>query len=281
MGYPYDLHELQPEGWPRVSEIPARRRIVPDQIAALAADYRGIIAMEATGCEAPLLELDALGFPVVVANRESDVELTATCVDHAGMMRQAVLLLAALGHTRLVLLRRETNMQYYVHAMAGFWKGVEECGLSRETCSVFMCSITSSDLAFGGYDAMREMLAQSPPPTGVICTRDYLAGGVCRAVTEAGLELGRDVSVIGYDNLSWHEDPPVLTTFSEPCHEMGAKAVELLVDRMMNGWRPPTQHAIPAPLIIRGSVGPPAVRGPDAQARPHVALAFTDYPPRR
>jgi DNA-binding LacI/PurR family transcriptional regulator len=106
------------------------------------------------------------------------------------------------------------------------------------------------------YVASRGFFTREAVPTAVVAARDMLAQGVCHAIEEAGFQVGYDISVIGFDNVSWGEGQNFLTTFAEPCYEMGRLAVEMLFDRLYNGWRPPERRVLEAPLVLRRSVGP-------------------------
>lgn len=109
-------------------------------------------------------------------------------------------------------------------------------------------------------DAVAALLG-SARPTALICFNDHLAMGAYQALADAGLRIPQDVSVIGFDDVplaSWLR--PELTTIALPHHELGARAVELLVD-VVEGRRPPQGDPpvlrLPMPVVRRGSVGPP------------------------
>ena len=77
---------------------------------------------------------------------------------------------------------------------------------------------------------MRALLAERDPPTAVLCATDRLAVGALHAVSHAGLRAGRDISLIGYDDLPMAgcTDPP-LTTIEQPIARAGARMVAMLV----------------------------------------------------
>ncbi|MEX2540186.1 MAG: LacI family DNA-binding transcriptional regulator [Trueperaceae bacterium] len=86
----------------------------------------------------------------------------------------------------------------------------------------------------------------------VIATCDELALGVLRQLGENGQSLGRDVSVIGFDDQS-AAGPNELTTVAQPIEEMGAAAAELLVAALAGGLERIEQVAFPPRLVIRRS----------------------------
>jgi DNA-binding LacI/PurR family transcriptional regulator len=112
--------------------------------------------------------------------------------------------------------------------------------------------------------AARKLLKGKHRPTAIVAGRDLHAEGICRLAGELGLVIGRDLSVVGFDDVSWTQEVPFLTTFREPCYELGAVAADMLIDRMTGGWRAPEQREIPAPLILRRSAGTPPDGPPDA-----------------
>jgi LacI family transcriptional regulator len=90
-------------------------------------------------------------------------------------------------------------------------------------------------------------------PTAVFCFSDRLAMGAYEAIKAAGLQVGRDISVVGFDNddLAQNMDPP-LTTVILPHEEMARWAVARLLER--GGPLQPARIKIDCTLVARGSV---------------------------
>ncbi|NKE58711.1 substrate-binding domain-containing protein [Lentzea sp. PSKA42] len=111
-----------------------------------------------------------------------------------------------------------------------------------------------------GYEATAELL-RSHRPKALVCFNDRLAFGAYQALAEAGLSVPGDVSVIGFDDhpiASWMR--PRLTTIALPHHELGARAVAVLVEmleRRGRDVRPPMIHRVPMPVREGGSVARP------------------------
>ncbi|MEM7193364.1 MAG: LacI family DNA-binding transcriptional regulator [Pseudomonadota bacterium] len=83
----------------------------------------------------------------------------------------------------------------------------------------------------GGKDAVTAILSASKNYSAALCFSDVLALGVYFALSERGINVPQDMSVMGFDNLDWsaHVVPP-LTTINLPAEEMGRKVVEQLVN---------------------------------------------------
>lgn len=93
-----------------------------------------------------------------------------------------------------------------------------------------------SDFQFhGGFTAMQRLLALPKPPDAVFAGNDAMAVGIYLAIHQAGLKVGRDIAVIGYDNieLAAYLCPP-LTTIQQPKDKLGQSAVDLLLNRIAN-----------------------------------------------
>ncbi len=88
----------------------------------------------------------------------------------------------------------------------------------------------------GGYQLGQDLLAIRDRPTAVILVQETLAIGLYRSLGEAGLEPGRDLSVIGFrQNPTCRFLSPSLTCFSLSLQELGIRLGEVLVDVMHRG----------------------------------------------
>ncbi len=117
-----------------------------------------------------------------------------------------------------------------VRRMDGVIDAMKKHGLYQENKIV-----TANDVLLGklesGYYAMNSILAQDRP-TGVMASSDYLAIGMKRALSEHGLKIPDDISMIGFDNIDISRfTVPSLTTVNQPREQMGALAFSLVTDR--------------------------------------------------
>jgi LacI family transcriptional regulator len=105
-----------------------------------------------------------------------------------------------------------------------------------------------------GYKAMKRLLQYEPD--AVFVTSDTMALGALHAIREARLRIPDDIAMVGFDDLppAVQAEPP-LTTVRHPIKEAGAGAVEMLIDVMNNGSKPPRRKILPTKLIVRASCG--------------------------
>jgi len=226
-----------------------------DDVARLPDKYAGAVFLEGSdpAIVDTLIDLEARRFPLVVANMETETPVSGATMDHGRVSREAVKVLASLGHKRIAFIGREPTAFFYGQSLEGFRQGMRDAGLACEPSNVIIIDATSS---LSAYLAAKKLLSRPGRPTAVVAARDLIAQGVYHAAQEAGLAVGYDLSLVGFDDCTWEEGREFLTTFHEPCYEMGMTAVDMLVERLVSGWRPPERRVLDAPFVLRRSAGP-------------------------
>ena len=231
----------------------------PPEAELLLSRFGAVLFVESCYGDGKLLrELEQRKIPVVVAKLEDetatdDLEVSATWVDHLEPIRQAVRTFVNLGHRRIGFVGRDANFGFHGKAREGYLQGLKEAGLDGSGSMIGVCEKTD---ALSGYLAALTLLSAPTVPTAIVAARDSLAEGVCRAIKESGLVVGHQVSVIGFDDTTWPEGREFLTTFGEACYEMGSAAAEMLVERIVSGWKAPERKKFDAPFILRRTAGP-------------------------
>ena len=110
----------------------------------------------------------------------------------------------------------------------------------------------------GGYTAVQRMkVLGDNAPTAYYAANDLMAVGILRAITEMGLRVPEDISIVGTNSsyLSQHTTPP-LTSVQVPYAEIGKKAVELLISQITKRTSGPASYLEDCHLVMRGSTGP-------------------------
>jgi DNA-binding LacI/PurR family transcriptional regulator len=111
--------------------------------------------------------------------------------------------------------------------------------------------------ARAGFDLGRR-LSRDPAVTAIFVANDQMALGVLRAMHEAGRNIPREVSVVGFDDVP--EAPyftPPLTTVRQDFNEMGSRCVRLLLRTMETGDPLPSDSSVHPELIVRASTTVP------------------------
>ena len=201
--------------------------------------------------------LDRRGLPFVVVdavNRPAPGTLSVGTTNFAGGYA-ATEHLIGLGHRRIAVIGGPEQLECSRARVAGYRAAMESAGLPVDRRLVRHSTFQHD----GGFRTAGELLAQSEPPTAVLAGCDEQATGVYEAVRRAGRSIPGDVSVVGFDDLSFARwTAPPLTTVRQPLHDMGVAAARILL-RIVSGERvDPVRTELPTELVIRGSTAPPA-----------------------
>lgn len=105
----------------------------------------------------------------------------------------------------------------------------------------------------GGFTAMQKLLQLPEPPTAVIASNDLTAIGALNAIHDAGFKVPRDISLVGFDDISFaHLTQPRLTTVLLSRTEIAVTAFTAL-EKLIREERDQSEYVIPAHLVLRSS----------------------------
>ncbi len=139
--------------------------------------------------------------------------------------------LVALGHRRIAHILGDPEHGAGVWRLAGYRDGLAHAGLKEDPAYMVQGRFSFES----GVAAMRQLLALPLRPTAVFAGDDDMAVGAIWAAAEAGVSIPRDISICGFDDTTiatqvW----PPLTTVHQPVREMGRRATEELLRRVLN-----------------------------------------------
>lgn len=160
-----------------------------------------------------------------------------------------------LGHRRIACLLPPGELTFAHYRRTGIERKSQELGLTPDQISVEVSDLTQSD----GYRVTQTLLDRNPSPTAIVAFNDLMALGAMSAVQDRGLQVGKDISITGFDDipLSEHSHPP-LTTVHQPVYQIGGMVTEMLIKKI-RGQAPENEQVLLQPsLIVRSSCGPPA-----------------------
>lgn len=197
---------------------------------------------------------DAGDLPIVVALEPvEDRRYAGVHIDNRRAAREAVEHLLELGHRRVAHVSGPVPEPMSVLRRAGWSDALRAAGLDAAE------PVRGDYTLAGGERAAREALRRRPRPTALFVANDEMAWGAMRAARALGLDVPKDVSIVGFDDLapSAAFDPP-LTTVSQPRAAIGRHAMRLLLDRLGGeADDPPVTLVLPTVLVVRGSTAPP------------------------
>ncbi len=196
--------------------------------------------------------LAAQAIPTVTFLRHVRGDLDHVGIRDAEATASATGFLADLGHKHIAYLGGTEMTIVRQERIAGYVNEMARRGL-REN-EVWECE----DNKLAGLDAMMELHRSHQEITAVVCNGDMVALGASLALTRMGLSPGRDVSIIGFDDI---QDAavatPPLTTMAVHPHKLGRKLARVLLDRIEEPDMPATVSEIAAKLVVRETTGAP------------------------
>lgn len=173
-------------------------------------------------------------------------------IDYVHGIRQAVQHLAAHRHERIAFISGPLILKTAVARQRAFLQAMEEIGLPIEP----KYQIEGNHTMEGGIEAMKKILTLPKPPTAVICSNDMTAIGVMRQSYEEGIDVPRDLSVIGFDDvrLSQFIIPP-LTTVKMSQTEIARLAFHALLTEVQRKVPAPSgsEYVLRTSLVLRDS----------------------------
>ncbi|WP_273505695.1 LacI family DNA-binding transcriptional regulator [Pseudomonas sp.] len=200
-------------------------------------------------------ECKMTGLPVVLLNRKNDDETVSSVTSDnvAGGSIIADYLVAT------------------AHKSLAFIAGAESSSTSRDRERSFTRGLISHGYPVpmresGNYnfqdamDSARRLLSASNRPDGIFCANDLMAIAALNVATrEFGLIPGRDISIIGFDNIAMASWPIIgLTTYMQPMAQLVRRTVDVITAQLQNLATPSIQEVLPGTLIVRESARLPA-----------------------
>jgi LacI family transcriptional regulator len=231
----------------------------------------GLIAMVPDNGSGNELQQIVRRFPLVLLNPRSRIPGCSTVsIANLGGARAVVRHLLALGRLRIATIRGPRGNVDAEQRLRGYRDALRAASIAPEARLELQGDFTERS----GYECGRELLRLRPRPTAVFAANDYMAIGLLRALRDAGVEVPREISVVGFDDIAFalYLDPP-LTTVHVDAYALGERATRSLV-HFMRAPRPSrcTHFVLPTALSVRASCGAEtsgaAAAGPARRRRP-------------
>ena len=200
--------------------------------------------------------IEDMGLPAVMIGERAEIQdIDTTGTDTRVATRMALDYLWEMGHRHIAIATTEHGSERFL-------------SLRRKTHGEFLSAKglePGSGLAFsvklseeGGRDLVREVLSLPrwrEKVDSILCGNDLLAISTISAFLEEGIVPGKDISIVGMDDIpAAGHCQPGLTTIRKPRALIGTTAVELLLERLRDPGLPTRCRLYPGELVVRGSV---------------------------
>ena len=200
--------------------------------------------------------IEALGIPAArVGPVNIEVNGVVVQIDDFKATKEATEHLIQLGHKRIGFIRGSEDQATTHERFNGYCEALREANIS-----IAPELIQSGKFVFeSGLAAGEKLLSLATPPTAIFASNDDMAAGTIMAAIKRGLQLPRDLSIVGFDNSEISVRLlPHITTVHQPLRELGEVAISSLIKTMSSKNKAPEQPFIlPHKLIVRESTTAP------------------------
>ena len=187
---------------------------------------------------------------VFISENMQDLPESYVAVDNRQGTYAATEYLYSLGHRKILYFGCRAHSVTHRLRLEGYRRACEAFGIEPDVLhSPYARSSTES-----GYLLAKDYFAGEQKHTAMLCASDALAIGVMQAAFERGIRLPEQLSLMGFDNISFAALPPInLTTVDQPKQRMANAAMDMLLDQIKHPEQPASRTILPPSLVIRGS----------------------------
>ncbi|HTY57836.1 MAG TPA: LacI family DNA-binding transcriptional regulator [Bacteroidota bacterium] len=193
------------------------------------------------------------GVPVVTVDRGFDeLETNMVVIDNYAGARGAVEHLIAHGHRRIAIIQGLQDTFTSLGRLEGYRDALKNAGIPFDENLVVGRDFRKEN----GYIETKVLLKGADTPTAIFTTSDLITLGALQAISEEGLEVPRDISIVAFDDLESAEyfRCPI-TAVAQPKEALGEMAVKLLMEELRSPGRHEKKKIILKPtLVLRNSV---------------------------
>ncbi|MEW6623359.1 MAG: LacI family DNA-binding transcriptional regulator [Bacillota bacterium] len=179
--------------------------------------------------------------PVTFVNHSAELEYgyDSVIADEAHGARLACQALLERGARKIAVVTGPARNPYTKRRLAPFKKELQNANMYLDPCYLTEGHYGS---IYTGFEAMSKLLSLKEPPDGVFAFNDTLATGVIKAVLSKGLNIPKDVAVVGFDDIPLAPYlTPSLTTIGSSSFDLGKEAAEATLGPIGNPYRPPSK----------------------------------------
>jgi LacI family transcriptional regulator len=194
--------------------------------------------------------LKAHRMPTVTFLRPISPELDHVGIRNADATSAATAHLAGLGHRNIAYFGGTDMTSVRRERIDGYTRTMQSLGLGTPV------AWPSADRKEAGLQAFIELIEAHPETTAIVCNGDMVALGACLALNRLGLTPGKEISVIGFDDVEEAAVAiPPLTTMAVSPALLGRRLARVILDRIRDPDMPPTTSEVTASLTMRRTTG--------------------------
>jgi len=214
---------------------------------------RGLIFAASRAPSRLYRELAKEGIALVAVSRDlRGVAADRVTVANEEGAYDAVMHLIEQGHRRVAMINGPSALTTAHERALGYERAMRDANLPIADGMIRNSEFNQS----AGYDAMKQLLLSSRPPTAVFTASNLLTLGALQAIHELHRAVPKEIAIVGFDEMPWAMSlRPPLTTVAQPSFEVGRTAANLLMERLRNPALPLRRVVLDTKLIVRSSSG--------------------------
>ncbi len=220
----------------------------------------GVAIMTSELDEGSLQMLEQKAIPTVFMDTgKLEKKVNVVRVEYAAGVDMAVEHLLELGHQKIGFIAGPSSLPSASLRLRAFKHAIK----SRELDSRAEWLYQGDHRVSGGVRAATRLLKDPHRPTALVCSNDLTAIGALGALSDAGVQVPEEFSIIGFDDIEISSYvKPGLTTLRVPRSQMASAAFRMLLEQGSDDAKTSVEERCFSPtLILRGSTGAPAVTG--------------------
>ncbi len=222
-----------------------------------------------------LADIEKNNVPIIILGRDLTArKISSLLIDNEAGGALALNHLCQQGHREIAVIRGPKELFDSEPRWLGLRTTAARAGIKIDPRLVFQLpNLTESTSGFeGGLRLTRQLLRSGRHFTAVVAFDDLTALGVVRGLTDAGIRVPQDCSVVGFDDVPpAFVSTPALTTIRQPLKEMGLLAAQWAleaIDAREQCAQSPVHLSKATPeLVVRATTAPPPASGTSAARR--------------
>ncbi|MBD8193851.1 LacI family DNA-binding transcriptional regulator [Pseudomonas fluorescens] len=211
----------------------------------------GIVLAPSNGSMA-LEYLQANEIPAVLVDRMMSEQFDQVGVENAQPTQALIEHLVAHGHRRIAFIAGRAGFSTTDERVAGYKAALQAAGLVFDA----QLLVNGGSNTEPARQATVQLLRLAAPPTAIMAGNNLMTLGAMQALREAQIEVPGQMALVGFDDFDWADFfVPRLSLIAQPVQALGARAVDLLLQRMASPSSPPQSVRLAPTLQLRNSCG--------------------------
>lgn len=214
-----------------------------------------LVVSQSTADDEFIFKLSNINIPAVVILRPINIPTVDNIyADDESGIKAAMKYIASKGHKKIGFISGRPTFEASIKRQHGVEIGCINNNMLLETAAVKIGDFSP----ISGHDLMNQILnlPMKIRPTCILCANDDMALGAIRACYEKNINIPKDISVMGFDNVSYSSlSTPTLTTINNPINEMASAGIQRLIELINHKNTEHNVDIIKTNFIPRESIG--------------------------